>query len=239
MAGNLQLKCAQSQSMCQNLFRLGSVLSFLERIYFYGSGFDGPQLSLSRTYVYTVCIYCIYCIYIFICIYKLCLYDSFTLLWWAQLQRTLGQGISPVSYFGPSAEERRPNSSFNPQAQFGGRILCSLPANQHRRPSFDGVGGDSRRLPPATRHTSGDCIFSVRACVWVGWGGCYKKRLLTMDSLDVCLKLSILVLTRQIKSFADVLQVMEKDHQDKNEPFHWGGVNIYTPRKSKNKNFTC
>lgn len=99
-----------------------------------------------------------------------CLYDSFTLLWWAQLLRTLGQGISPVSYFGPSAEERRPNSSFNPQAQFGGRILCSLPSNQHRRPSFDGVGGDSRRVSPATRHTSAHCIFSVCMCV-CGRGG--------------------------------------------------------------------
>lgn len=128
---------------------------------------DHNSLSAGHTYIqyiYTVYTVCIYCIYIFICIYKLCLYDSFTLLWWAQLQRTLGQGISPVSYFGPSAEERRPNSSFNPQAQFGGRILCSLPANQHRRPSFDGVGGDSRRLPPATRHTSADCIFSVCVC---------------------------------------------------------------------------
>lgn len=37
-------------------------------------------------------------------------------------------------------------------------------------------------------------VYLVCACV--GWGGCYKKQLLTMDSLDVCLKLSILVLTR-------------------------------------------
>lgn len=54
-------------------------------------------------------------------IYKVSLDDFFTLQRWAQLQRTLGGGISPGSYFCPSAEERCPNSCFNPRAGSGGR----------------------------------------------------------------------------------------------------------------------
>lgn len=103
-------------------------------------------------------------------IYKVSLDDFFTLQRWAQLQRTLGRGISPGSYFCPSAEERCPNSCFNPRAGSGGRILDARAANRrhlaHKTKLFDGLGGWQRphRRVSGTlsvhTNTSALCIFS-------------------------------------------------------------------------------
>lgn len=74
-----------------------------------------------------------------------------------QLQRTLG--ISSGSYFFPSAEERRPNSRFNPSTRSRGRISCTPTANQHPAPPdelFDG--------PHLSLHTDTSAGCKFRRC---------------------------------------------------------------------------